>query len=139
MEIADQIIVINDGRVEQAGTPDELYDRPVNQFVMGFLGPVTQLGTDLVRPHDIRVSTTAEPGSVDATVDRLTSLGFETRIVAKPAADAPPVTIQLTRNQIHEMNLAVGTKVHLSTYSTPDRVSMPAIPQAVVPAADAVA
>ncbi|MGN6472697.1 MAG: sulfate/molybdate ABC transporter ATP-binding protein, partial [Mycobacteriales bacterium] len=49
MEIADQIIVINHGKVEQAGSPDELYDRPANDFVMGFLGPVTTLGGRLVR------------------------------------------------------------------------------------------
>jgi sulfate transport system ATP-binding protein len=126
MEIADQIIVINAGQVEQAGTPDTLYDRPANQFVMGFLGPVTQLGSDLVRPHDIHVSTKAETGAQEAIVDRLTSLGFETRIVAKPTNNAAPVTVQLTRNQIHELDLKVGSRIYLSTYSTPDRVSMPA-------------
>jgi sulfate transport system ATP-binding protein len=139
MEIADQIIVINGGRVEQAGAPDELYDRPANQFVMGFLGPITQLGSTLVRPHDIKVATHNESGAVEATIDRLTSLGFETRIVAKPTNDAPPVTIQLTRNQIHELNLDVGTRVYLTTYSTPDRISMPAVPPPVVRAAEAVA
>ena len=44
LEVADEIVVINDGRIEQVGTPDELYDEPANDFVMGFLGPVTQLG-----------------------------------------------------------------------------------------------
>ena len=48
MEVADEIVVINDGRVEQVGTPDELYDQPANDFVMDFLGPVTQLGD--IRP-----------------------------------------------------------------------------------------
>ena len=71
MEIADQIIVINGGQVEQAGTPDELYDRPANDFVMGFLGPVTQLGGMLVRPHDIHVPTRRTPAAIEAVVDRL--------------------------------------------------------------------
>ena len=53
LEVADEIVVINDGRIEQVGTPDDLYDRPANDFVMRFLGPVTQLGPDLVRPHDL--------------------------------------------------------------------------------------
>src|SRR5690606_19384571 len=44
LEVADSIVVINQGRIEQIGTPDELYDQPANDFVLGFLGPVTQLG-----------------------------------------------------------------------------------------------
>ena len=44
MEVADEIVVINNGAVEQIGTPDQLYDAPVNDFVMNFLGPVTRLG-----------------------------------------------------------------------------------------------
>jgi sulfate transport system ATP-binding protein len=138
MEIADQIIVINGGRVEQAGPPDELYDRPANQFVMGFLGPTTELGGRLVRPHDINVSTRNDAGTTEAVIDRLTSLGFETRIVANPSNNAPPVTIQLTRNQIHELRLEVGTTIYLSTYSTAELVSMPPAQAASAPALDAV-
>jgi sulfate/thiosulfate transport system ATP-binding protein len=131
MEISDQIIVINAGRVEQAGTPDELYDRPGNRFVMSFLGPITQLGDNLVRPHDINVSLTPDAGAMAAVVDRLTSLGFETRLVANPVGGGEPVTVQLTRNQIHELDLKVGATIYLSTYTTPERVSMPAAPQPV--------
>ena len=57
LEVADEIVVINDGRVEQIGSPDELYDQPANDFVMRFLGPVTQLGDRLVRPHDLQLHT----------------------------------------------------------------------------------
>ena len=62
MEVADEIVVINEGRVEQIGTPDQLYDKPANDFVMGFLGQVTRLGDVQLRPHDIEVSTTPGPG-----------------------------------------------------------------------------
>jgi sulfate transport system ATP-binding protein len=113
MEIANQIIVINQGRVEQSGSPDELYDRPANDFVMGFLGPVTTLSGQLVRPHDIHLGRAAEPGTVPATLDRVISLGFETRIVATPHSGGDAVTVQLTRNQIHELALVVGDTVHL--------------------------
>ena len=58
LEVSDEIVVINDGRIEQVGSPDELYDKPANDFVMSFLGPVTTLGGRLVRPHDIEVFTT---------------------------------------------------------------------------------
>ncbi|HVU61461.1 MAG TPA: TOBE-like domain-containing protein [Mycobacteriales bacterium] len=113
MEIADQIIVINQGRVEQSGSPNELYDRPANDFVMGFLGPVTTLAGRPVRPHDIHLATAVSPGSIPATLDRVVSLGFETRVVAIPHADAEPVTVQLTRNQIDELALEVGDTVYL--------------------------
>ncbi len=56
MEIADTIVVLNDGRIEQTGAPRDLYDAPDNEFVMGFLGPVTHLGDGLVRPHDLIVT-----------------------------------------------------------------------------------
>ena len=62
LEVADEIVVINEGRVEQIGTPDELYDKPANDFVMGFLGEITTLNGQPVRPHDIDISTHADPG-----------------------------------------------------------------------------
>ena len=65
LEVADEIVVINEGRIEQIGSPDELYDQPANDFVMRFLGPVTQLGDRLVRPHDLELLTGAgEPDAV---------------------------------------------------------------------------
>src|ERR671911_149266 len=80
MEVADEIVVINEGRVEQIGSPDELYDEPANDFVMRFLGPVTQLGPALIRPHDVHVATSdAGPGATCGRVDRLTRVGFEIR------------------------------------------------------------
>jgi sulfate/thiosulfate transport system ATP-binding protein len=80
MDVADRIFVMAGGRVEQEGTPDELYERPANDFVMGFLGPVTQLGGTLVRPHDLDLVKTAEPGAVHAKVTRIVRLGFEVRV-----------------------------------------------------------
>src|SRR3978361_2374263 len=53
LEVAQQVAVINAGRIEQTGTPDDLYERPANPFVMGFVGPVSRLGEAWVRPHDI--------------------------------------------------------------------------------------
>src|SRR5690554_3632933 len=55
LEVADEIVVINGGKVEQTGTPDQLYDAPANDFVMSFLGPVTTFDGTLVRPHDLEV------------------------------------------------------------------------------------
>ena len=61
MEVADSIVVMADGKVEQVGSPDELYDEPANDFVMSFLGPVTQLGGQLVRPHDLELFADPRP------------------------------------------------------------------------------
>src|SRR3712207_4144035 len=63
LEVAEQVAVINEGRIEQAGTPDDLYDRPANQFVMGFVGPVAELDGKLVRPHDLTLLDEADDGA----------------------------------------------------------------------------
>src|SRR5688572_2014352 len=76
MDVADNIVVIANGRVEQSGTADELYDAPANDFVMSFLGPVTTLQGHLVRPHDLELRDSPAPGSVPAMVSRVTRLGF---------------------------------------------------------------
>src|SRR5829696_6696986 len=69
LEVADEIVVINDGRVEQIGSPEQLYDEPASDFVMGFLGPVTRLGGQLVRPHDLDLHS-SDPG--DARLGSIT-------------------------------------------------------------------
>ncbi len=63
LDVADRIAVLNKGRIEQVGTPTEVYDSPANPFVMSFLGTVSSLNGILVRPHDIRVGRT--PGDGD--------------------------------------------------------------------------
>jgi sulfate transport system ATP-binding protein len=111
LEVADSLVVINRGRVEQIGSPNELYDHPANDFVMGFLGPVTRLAGRLVRPHDIEVLTEDRSGSVAATVTRLVRLGFEVRVELDTTTD--PAWVQLTRGQAEVLRLAVGSQVWL--------------------------
>src|SRR4051812_26365049 len=90
MELADQIVVISHGRVEQTGKPSELYDAPANDFVMNFIGPVTRLDGELVRPHDVQILVDAAPGADQAVVERIVRLGFEVR-VELGLADGNPV------------------------------------------------
>ena len=116
MEIADQIIVINHGRVEQSGAPGELYDDPSNEFVMGFLGPVTRLGGTLVRPHDIDVTRTPTRNSHQGRVERIISLGFETRLVVT-TTDGSEVTVQLTRGEARQIDVSLGDRVFLTAYA----------------------
>jgi len=127
MEVADEIVVINEGRIEQVGTPDELYDRPANDFVMRFLGPVTNLGGRMVRPHDIDVLPDAGPTTVSARVERLVRLGFEVRVDAVDN-QGQTLSVQLTRAQVESLTLAPGKVINLRP-STPLRPETAAVVQ----------
>ena len=111
MEVADEIVVINNGAVEQIGTPDQLYDEPVNDFVMNFLGPVTRLGGLAVRPHDIEILRYGESQSVPATVVRMVRLGFEVRVDA--IADGQEVWVQISRGEADRLDLEPGSEFFL--------------------------
>ena len=114
MTVSDHIAVMDDGRIEQVGNPVELYDRPANRFVMGFLGPVSKVGEQLVRPHDIAVSLTPEDGARQATVTRVVHLGFEVR--AELAVDGDEaVSVQLTRHEAAQLELVEGATVWART------------------------
>ena len=63
MEVAGQVVVMNEGRIEQIGSPRELYDAPANEFVMSFVGPVNRLGETFVRPHDVDLRLEPEDGT----------------------------------------------------------------------------
>jgi sulfate transport system ATP-binding protein len=109
LEVADEIVVINQGRVEQVGTPDDLYDKPANDFVMGFLGPVTKLDGRLVRPHDLELSSHPRPGSVLADVTRVQRVGHQVRAELRtPGGES---WAQLTRGQAEGLALTQGSKV----------------------------
>jgi sulfate transport system ATP-binding protein len=110
MSVADRIVVMNEGRVEQVGHPRELYDRPANQFVMEFLGPVSRLGERFVRPHDISVDSDPVLGGVQALVTRVVHLGFEVRAELRIDGDAV-VSVQLTRDEAQRLDLEPGEVV----------------------------
>jgi sulfate transport system ATP-binding protein len=111
LEVSDSLVVINNGRIEQVGSPNQLYDHPTNEFVMGFLGPVTTLGRHLVRPHDIEVLTSESAGAVEARVTRLVRIGFEVRAELQ-AGDSEP-WVQLTRGQADALDLGTDSVVWL--------------------------
>jgi sulfate transport system ATP-binding protein len=112
MEVADTIAVMNEGRIEQIGSPREVYDRPANDFVMGFLGPVSTLNGKLVRPHDVTVSLTADEGSTEAMVRRVVHLGFEVRVELE-LPDGSVARAQLTRAQTEQLEIARGDIVYV--------------------------
>jgi len=111
LEVADEIVVINNGRIEQIGSPDELYDKPANDFVMSFLGPVTSLGGQLIRPHDIDLlDADSVLGAVPGVITRFNRVGFEVRLNVRTDAD-PDVLVTLTRS--HARGLERRAKVWL--------------------------
>ncbi len=112
MEVADRIAVMHVGKIEQVGAPTEVYDAPANDFVMGFLGPVSKVEGRLVRPHDVSVSLTPEPGAIEATVARVVHLGFEVRIELE-FPDGSAGRAQLTRGQTAELSLERGDRVYV--------------------------
>jgi sulfate transport system ATP-binding protein len=113
MDVADRIVLMADGEVKQVGSPDDLYDRPANDFVMSFLGPVTRLNGALLRPHDLEISVDPIPGGTPATVERVVRLGFEVRIDL--SVDGDHVWAQLTRADAHRLQLRPGDTVNVAT------------------------
>jgi sulfate transport system ATP-binding protein len=112
MEVAGQIVVINHGRVEQVGTPRELYESPANEFVMSFVGPVNKIGETFVRPRDITVSLEPEPDSTEAMVERVVHLGFEVR-AELVRDDGQHLLAQLTQEEVEALELERGLIVYV--------------------------
>lgn len=131
LDVADRIAVLNQGRIEQVGSPTEVYDAPANAFVMSFLGAVSALNGALVRPHDIRVGRnpelaiaggdgTAESlGVLPAIVERVVALGFEVRVELTSAANGGPFTAQITRGDAEALALREGDRVYVRATRVP--------------------
>ncbi|GGO02011.1 sulfate/molybdate ABC transporter ATP-binding protein [Microbispora bryophytorum] len=111
IEVADTIVVLAGGEVVQAGSPGEVYDNPANPFVMRFLGPVTEIGGSLVRPHDIEISPDPVDGGSPAVVSRVVRLGFEVRVEVETGGHE--AWVQVTREQADRLGLGPGDTVHL--------------------------
>ncbi|BBY30737.1 sulfate ABC transporter ATP-binding protein [Mycolicibacterium sediminis] len=130
LDVSDRIAVLNKGRIEQVGTPTDVYDAPANAFVMSFLGAVSSLNGNLVRPHDIRVGRNPEmaiatdradgsTGVVKATINRVVVLGFEVRIELTNAATQQPFQAQITRGDLEALGLKEGDVVYVRATRIP--------------------
>lgn len=131
LDVADRIAVLNKGRVEQVGSPTEVYDSPANAFVMSFLGTVSSLNGILVRPHDIRVGrnpemaiaagdgTAESTGVTKATIDRVVYLGFEVRVELTSASTGAPFTAQITRGDAEALGVRAGDTVYVRATRVP--------------------
>ncbi len=136
LEVADEVVVMNEGRIEQKGHPDQVYEHPVNSFVYHFLGSVNLFHTRVrdgqvrvgeqvlavegedeavvhARPHDIEISRTAEPGWLEGTVLRIHGIGPVVRVEVR-REDESLVEVELPRERYADLRFTVGEAVHLS-------------------------
>jgi len=112
MDVADRVVVMNGGRIEQIAPPRELYDQPANEFVMSFIGPVNRLGDAFIRPHDVELLLEPNGTTQEAMVQRLVHLGFEVRIDLV-RDDGEVLSAQLTREQVEALELQNGQIVYV--------------------------
>src|SRR5580692_48355 len=117
MDVAGQLVVMNQGRVEQSGSADDLYEKPANEFVMSFVGEVNQLGDDFVRPHDMDVVLDADEHTQEGMVQRIVALGFEVR-AEFVLADGTEIWAQLTRPELQRLELREGQIAYLRPTQT---------------------
>jgi sulfate transport system ATP-binding protein len=125
MEISEQIVVVNEGKVEQVASPEDIYDRPATEFVMNFVGPVTRVGGRLVRPHDVQVLTEPAETASPAVVQKLLRLGFEVRLELLPE-EGELIVAQLSKSEADLLELAEGDIVHVRLDPTAPIVAAPA-------------
>ncbi len=128
MEVSDEVVVMNKGRVEQVGTPAEIYDNPATAFVMSFIGPVNVLPSNsrifessgfdtahpqvFLRPQDVILETTANGATTPAIVSRLIHLGWEIQ-VELTCDDGQVVTAHLTRDRFNQLELEPKQRVYV--------------------------
>jgi sulfate transport system ATP-binding protein len=112
MEVAERVVVMNAGRIEQVAAPRDLYDHPANEFVMSFVGPVNRVGDVFIRPHDVELLLEPNGATQEAMVERLVHLGFEVR-VELVRDDGEHLSAQLTREQVDALELQRGQIVYV--------------------------
>jgi sulfate/thiosulfate transport system ATP-binding protein len=124
MEVAEQIVVLNHGDIEQIGSPRDLYENPSNEFVMRFIGPVSELSGQWIRPHDVEILVEPSDGAAEAQIDRIVHLGFEVRVELS-LGEGDSTWVQTTRARAEELELEEGQIVWLRPEVDP--VSVPPV------------
>ena len=142
LEVADRVVVVNKGRIEQVGAPGEVYDHPATPFVYQFLGNVNlfegrisrgiaqvsgrrlaapdhleadnALATAYVRPHDIDVATQSSEHAVQATVDHAVALGSVVRLELSRRDNGEVVEVEIPRDRYEGLKIVHGNVVWLT-------------------------
>jgi sulfate transport system ATP-binding protein len=140
LEVADRVVLINRGKVEQIGTPEEVYDHPASPFVYGFLGSVNlfhgrvhedalqvgehhlaldthmlEAGAQAIayaRPHDLEIERELPGGSgLPATIKRIRAIGPNARVELETRFDARPLEVEISRVRLKHLDLKEGEQV----------------------------
>jgi sulfate transport system ATP-binding protein len=109
MEVADQLVVMRSGKVVQSGNPLSLYESPATNFVHEFLGPSTNFGGVVTRPHDLEL-VAVHQADVKGRITKIISLGFEAQVTVE-LNDGTTTWVQLSRNELSSMGLRVALLV----------------------------
>lgn len=123
LEVADRIVIMNQGRIEQTGTPDEVFHNPASEFVVTFLGHVNlfhgrhgahgQAARVFVRPHELDIERAPSNGdSVFARVLRIQSAGPIVRVELATEQD-DPITVEMTHVRYRDLGLKTGDRVYV--------------------------
>jgi sulfate transport system ATP-binding protein len=137
MEVADRVVIMNRGRIEQDGSPDEVYDHPKTPFVLQFLGDVNLFhgrfdhapggiadaasdpATDVsyVRPHELEIVAAQGDGTIAVTLSQVLTLGAQARIEFRRADDGSYLDVEMARSEFavlkQRLGLGTGSRVHL--------------------------
>jgi sulfate transport system ATP-binding protein len=155
MELADRVVVMSNGRIEQIGSTDELYERPASPFVFDFLGDANVLGAEVrddavllpgadmplpmngaratgavdvyVRPGDLRLAEPGKPG-LPVSVQDVQRTGPIVRVLATTERGRTPVTIELPHlhHDVEAFQVGRVVKLRLQQYSVYPRSQRPA-------------
>jgi sulfate transport system ATP-binding protein len=128
MEVSDKVVVMNKGRIEQMGTPADIYDHPATAFVMSFIGPVNVLASNsdifqsngfesthpemFLRPQDIVIEVEPNGTNVPAHVNRIIHLGWEIQAELL-LADGQMIMAHLTRDRFDKLQLKPEQNVYV--------------------------
>ena len=112
MDVADQVAVMSNGRIEQVGSPRAVYEEPANEFVMTFVGQAHRLGDTFVRPHDLEVTLEPNGATREVMIERVVHLGFDVRVELVDGA-GDRLSVQTTRDQAELLELAPSQIVYV--------------------------
>lgn len=140
MEVADRIVVMNEGRIEQVGAPDEVYDHPATPFVLKFLGDVNLFhgraglapghdeGVSYVRPHELDVVAEAGEGTWAVTLAQTLTVGPNTRLEFRRDEDGSYVDVELSRESFVQLRETLALAPGRQVFLRPRRVTRFSVP-----------
>lgn len=131
LEVADRVVVMNQAKIEQVGTPEEVFHHPASEFVMDFLGNVnvfhervlaasgdsSHANRVYVRPHELEIHRTPTEGAWPAKIVRLNPAGPLAKVMVERNGEGE-IQIDLTLDKFRALNLSLGEQVYVSATNT---------------------